>query len=754
MSRQPDRLRHALWQIPVMLLLSLGMGLPMLHGASLTHFIPQYLGIAGGISLACGLFLLRKRLLPLALIACVLSQLALLPFEAGLFHDTLRLISILRLWSSGVDTVLSLYGDILCTQLAVYLTLLCCLISSPDNGLYPPVFCVAIILTMEWMIGLHESSLYMLPVLPGLLLHYAATHRRESTDAEQQPHAVSPVVLPVAVLLSALSLLLAPADGTTMEPFSSLAQKIRDAIDDHFFFTEERARYSLENDGWMPLGQMQLGGIATPSEQPVMLVKTDEVAYLRGAILDTYTGGAWYDSISARRYSWNAAHYRALRSELYQTAYPLLSSQSEKELTVTMLSGSASTLFTPQRIRALTLGDNMVGYFNTGTEVFITRNLLEGDTYSVRYLPMKATDRGMAALAAENAQAEDPAFLQMQQLYTKLPTHLQQEIFDIANHATANATTPFEKAAALRDYLKSHYGYTLDVQSPPESVDFVAWFLLAEQKGYCTYFASAMTVMCRMVGLPARYVEGYVARPDESGTAYVTGLSAHAWTEVYLNGVGWVTFDATASMDEPDRSGNTPPNQTENQSAPTPTPEPAQTPTPEPENETPPTPSPKPESEQSEITPSPKPENTPEPPASDDDSQPSLPWLWLLLLILLLVLLALRIRATHPISRAQRAGNDTQALLILWNAALDCAVCLGCRRSEAETPLQFAQRAENALGTRMLDIAEAVSAVRYGRHPAPEHALNRARDVYQSLEERLSPWHKLRLAFKRAFSLR
>ena len=753
MSRRLNRIPQSVLQVLVMLLLSLGMGLPLLHGAKLTHFIPQYLGLAAAVSLSCGVFLLRKKLLPWAFIALCLSQAALLPFGAGLFHDTLDCVRILQLWLSGAETTLYLYGDILCTQLAVFLTLFCCLLSAPDNGLYPAVFCTAALLTLEWMIGLHDSSLYMLPVLPGLLLHYAATHQRENTDQEQKMRFVSPLIAPLAAVFVAVSLLLAPADHTTVEPFAALAQRIRDAIDDHFFFTEERARYTLASDGWMPLGQMQLGGKATPSDHPVMTVETDEVTYLRGAILDTYTGGAWYDSISARRYGWHAVHYRTIRDELFEVSYPLVSAQSEKEVTITMLSGSASTLFTPQRIRRLVFGDAMVGYFNAGTEVFITRNLAEGDTYSVRYLPMKATDSGMATLIAENAQVADPAYSQMQQLYTKLPSHLQQELFDLAAQVTKNASTPWEKAVALRDYLQSHYAYSLDVEDPPESVDFVAWFLLADQKGYCTYFATAMTVLCRMVDLPARYVEGYVAKPD-GGIAHVTGLNAHAWTEVYLNGVGWVTFDATAGVDEPGLSGENPP-PTAQEEKNTPTPEPAQPPTPTPEPQSEATPTPEPENQPPESTPTPAPQDNPSAPKDDNDtSQPPLPWLWLMLLIALILLIALRIRATHPLLRAQRAKNDTQALLILWSAVLDCAACLNFKRSEAETPLQFAQRAESGLGTRLLDIAQAVSAVRYGRHPAPEHALPRVKDVYQSLEERLNLWHKLRLSLKRALSFR
>lgn len=752
MSRQPDRIPHAVLRLPVMLLLSLGLGLPLLHGANLTHLFSQYLLISAAVSLACSVFLLRKRLLPIAFSLFILSQTLLFFFDAGLFRDTFASLRILQLYLNGADTALYLYGDILCTQLAVLLTLLCCALSSPDNGLYLPIFSVGALLMMEWLLGLHESSLYMLPVLPALALHYAVTHHKENTEPDQKPRFVSPFLLPIILLIVLLSLLFSPQEGTTIEPFATYAQKLRDAIDDHFFFTEERSRYTLASDGWMPLGETQLGGPATPSERDVMLVHTDETAYLRGAILDTYTGGAWYDSVSARRYGWNAAHYRLIRDDLFEAHYPLIATQNEKEVSVTMLNGSASTLFTPQRIRALTPGDNMVAYFNTGTEIFITRNLAADDTYTVRYLPMKATDVGMAALVQNNAAAEDPAYAQLHPIYTKLPQHLQQEIFDIAAKAVQSASTPWEKAVAIRDYLKNTYPYTLDVQQPPESVDFLAWFLLAEQKGYCTYFATAMTVLCRMADLPARYVEGYLAKPDASGLAHVTGLNAHAWTEVYLNGVGWVTFDATPALNEPDRSSEGLPPEQENEPTPSPEPEHTPTPTPEPEAENPPTPSPEPEA-QEEPTPSPEPDTAPpQTPPEDDPSRNPLPWLWLLLLIALILLIALRIRATHPLYRAQRARNDTQALLILWQATLDCAKCLQFKREEAETPLQFAARAEQGLGTRLMDIAEAVAAVRYGRHAAPAESLARVKDVYSALEERLTLRSKLKLSLKRAFS--
>lgn len=58
--------------------------------------------------------------------------------------------------------------------------------------------------------------------------------------------------------------------------------------------------------------------------------------------------------------------------------------------------------------------------------------------------------------------------------------------------------------------------------------------------------------MARIAGLPARYVEGYLAVPDENGECVVTGRNAHAWAEVYFKGFGWVVFDATPPDDQQD----------------------------------------------------------------------------------------------------------------------------------------------------------------------------------------------------------
>ena len=111
--------------------------------------------------------------------------------------------------------------------------------------------------------------------------------------------------------------------------------------------------------------------------------------------------------------------------------------------------------------------------------------------------------------------------------YTALPDHLEDKVFEDLRNIVANAQTPYDRACAIMRHLQRYYRYTLEPETPPENQDFVTYFLYVGREGYCTYFASAMTVLCRMAGLPARYVEGFLAKPGADGFAYVTALGGN-----------------------------------------------------------------------------------------------------------------------------------------------------------------------------------------------------------------------------------
>ncbi|MDH6429126.1 MULTISPECIES: transglutaminase domain-containing protein [unclassified Paenibacillus] len=133
--------------------------------------------------------------------------------------------------------------------------------------------------------------------------------------------------------------------------------------------------------------------------------------------------------------------------------------------------------------------------------------------------------------------------------YLQLPDLLPERVKALAEKLTASSGNRYDSATAIRDYLQNGYSYTLDTMVPPAGADFVDHFLFETKQGYCVHFATAMTVLLRSTGIPARYVQGYGpgTQQEEAMPAkyLVTQGDAHAWVEVYFAGAGWVPFDPT-----------------------------------------------------------------------------------------------------------------------------------------------------------------------------------------------------------------
>lgn len=125
---------------------------------------------------------------------------------------------------------------------------------------------------------------------------------------------------------------------------------------------------------------------------------------------------------------------------------------------------------------------------------------------------------------------------------------LSDEMKDYLGEIVGGAKTNVEKLRAIEREL-SALTYTLTPGELPDSVvtagDFLDYFLLESRQGYCTYFATAFVLLARAEGIPARYVQGYCIPLGEQGEARVYSNMAHAWPEVYFDGVGWIPFEPT-----------------------------------------------------------------------------------------------------------------------------------------------------------------------------------------------------------------
>ncbi len=132
--------------------------------------------------------------------------------------------------------------------------------------------------------------------------------------------------------------------------------------------------------------------------------------------------------------------------------------------------------------------------------------------------------------------------------YLVLPNDLPPRVLALARDLTATEATPYDRARAIESYLRA-IPYTLDVPAPPGDRDVVDYFLFDLKRGYCDYYATAMTVLARAAGVPARVAVGYAAgKYDESTATYVvTEADAHSWTQIYFPEYGWVDMEPTSA---------------------------------------------------------------------------------------------------------------------------------------------------------------------------------------------------------------
>ena len=176
----------------------------------------------------------------------------------------------------------------------------------------------------------------------------------------------------------------------------------------------------------------------------------------------------------------------------------------------------------------------------------------EADSYTAVSRPVEPTVAGLRARSPVTISLP----VEIAGRYLVLPETVPQRVLDLAQEVAAAAPTHYDQARAIERFLRA-YTYNLDLPRPPADRDLVDYFLFDLQEGYCDYYASAMVVMARAVGVPARLASGYVQGTyDHEGRRWVvTEQDGHSWVEVYFDGIGWVEFEPTGGRPSLDRPG-------------------------------------------------------------------------------------------------------------------------------------------------------------------------------------------------------
>ncbi|HRF98953.1 MAG TPA: transglutaminase-like domain-containing protein, partial [Aggregatilineales bacterium] len=174
-----------------------------------------------------------------------------------------------------------------------------------------------------------------------------------------------------------------------------------------------------------------------------------------------------------------------------------------------------------------------------------TQVLRPDSTYTATSFMSTAT-----ATQLRNAGTAYPEWVRGLYLYVS-PSVTQRTIQLAQNIALeAGATTPYDQAKAIEQYLRDNITYNESIPTPPSNQDPVDWVLFDYKEGYCNYYASAMIVMLRSIGIPARMAAGFAqGNFDVAQNAFVvTERDAHTWVEVYFPAYGWIEFEPTSAQ--------------------------------------------------------------------------------------------------------------------------------------------------------------------------------------------------------------
>ena len=192
---------------------------------------------------------------------------------------------------------------------------------------------------------------------------------------------------------------------------------------------------------------------------------------------------------------------------------------------------------------------------SSGTTSYYAREpLVGGENYTVTSDVSTADENTLRQVPLPvDAQSGGDYFYPQNLLnrYTEVPPDLQsnQQIHQLLNDWTGGQNSMYDIAQAIETHLRSDYTYSPHNANPPSDQDSVAWFLLQTKQGFCTYFASAMVMLARMMGLPARVASGYTnGTSDGKGHFVVKGTDAHTWAQIYFAKYGWVNFEPSAGF--------------------------------------------------------------------------------------------------------------------------------------------------------------------------------------------------------------
>jgi len=442
------------------------------------------------------------------------------------------------------------YSMIFAILYAVLTTLIVSLIVYSGRGGFALIILGAAAMSFFWFIYVGKARQYLFVYLLAAMILYSyqiykkrlkewiAADSIIMSNVGRNWMFISAAAVIISLLVSlALPLNISPVRWTwlndkVLNTFPFIAEWRNDALES--FNYGYNSRYSLSSAGYTG---NSLGGEIRLDNSVLMTVKTqgDGTIYLRGAVRDKYLKNSWKKS--KRKLS----EYNP--GQLMTFSYGENINTYEKTFEITHKKLLTSTIFSPYSIYMVQHNSKKV-FVDEDSEAYTSKMTMKEEPYIVKSIMPYMSASGLKQSKTYKMNAAD--YIQ----YTTLPGDISQRVKSLALEITKEQSNNYDKAKAVEKYLRSNYKYTLKPPKLTSRAEFTDHFLFEGKEGYCTYFATAMSILLRAAGVPCRYVEGFLAEYDGTEEREVRGTNAHAWTEVYFDDYGWVTFEPTPQYPE------------------------------------------------------------------------------------------------------------------------------------------------------------------------------------------------------------
>jgi transglutaminase-like putative cysteine protease len=292
---------------------------------------------------------------------------------------------------------------------------------------------------------------------------------------------------------------------------------------------------AVEGKGGLPMNRfvsfLPYRGYFDSTKGPIMRVKSSQPTLLRAMVYDVYTASGWKTGDRSHqpledRSAEIAAELDAASDEYRQPA--VVEVEVQQALPVFVAPGEP---LAADRDADIETGADA----SDVTSLRPPESLKPGDSYSAVGLVSTASSDILGALGDDYPSWVTDRYLQ-------LPDDLPSSVRELAAKITSPDSSPYDNALSIEDYLR-RYPVEFTETASPGNTDAVSYFLFEQKRGHPLYHASAMVVLLRTLGIPARLAVGFALSScnDESGVS-VDGSNALAWPEVYFPGAGWIAF--------------------------------------------------------------------------------------------------------------------------------------------------------------------------------------------------------------------